>query len=345
MKKGFLLKKTKAKQRPAAAAAPVNNETEPASSTASAARTPQVYIVGDAGVRTETLTSAVHQIAGTPEERREGRSSVLQLATKYYTADIEFVQQELVFEDTQNAAQDAPIVNDDGVEAIILVVSAKSPSTFSAVTRHWEGALARGKKFPQLSVQLITVLAEGGEGAVSDSFLDKVFDWASTAFFECIVCDVKEPLKGSEGRDRESFGRVLQALEAHMWSNLQMRPRGRPSVTNSAPVTATLETQSVNDSETTSRTEGTDDDGRIDTEPDRADDSAGAEQSAEENVELPAPKLAEPQIDDEEESQRRLREFLGDDLLESTKEAFGDDDGVFSKLVEQVHREFCHFNR
>lgn len=179
----------------------------------------QFFLVNDG---TEEKSSEVSS-STTPEASK----LILNLRTKYYRANVELVVHEISdCTTTEYSASDMKKFRFETVEALIYVVSERSLSSFQSVVNHWRETFQQGSLLPKLDVQIAALISNGNNVArESNSILSKVMDWASSEFFECIECNTDNPQKGSEGRDKESIGRVLQAIESHMWSNLVMLPR------------------------------------------------------------------------------------------------------------------------
>ena len=383
-KKGFLLKKKKdtaergedaALEAPEGPRGTSNNANGESDETAmetneTSAEKPQILVIGDAGRHKHQLVEAVHALSGTDTEFASGHSTPLSLKTKYYTADVHVVVEQhetetpIVEESTANSGSGdgdhslSDAARDHLVEASVLVVSGQSRSSFRAVTRRWEEFHQGGDRFPKLDIQLLAVLAEGGDGGVEAALLDEVYAWAATSFFECIICDVSDLKKGSQGRDRESFGRVVQALEAHMWSNLQMLPRGGSAHASSNTTTSMTPKAAAEEAKKSPSPYGTiaggeqsslaasdslqshqDLEKRLAQHPSAEDAPPSASMPAPDQ--LPAPGLS-PEGSADNEAHNRLREFMGDELLKTGTEMFGDED-MFAKLIDKVRYCFHWF--
>ncbi|KIZ05632.1 hypothetical protein MNEG_2332, partial [Monoraphidium neglectum] len=215
---------------------------------------PSVLILGAAQVGKRTLTQRLLQAAGSsgrggdtnaaPTDSTDyapcAGSYLLHLDTKYYTADayinivnLDAYQQQEQQQQQQQQQQQRQQQQKNGqqqelcgAEAVILVCDATNPSTFAAA-RRWAAAVDSSGAGVRLLIankaDAAPRAAAGGSGAA----LPEAAGWCLDEGFEYVEAAAGAPAADAAlalDGDRQGVVRVLEALQAHMWPGLALKP-------------------------------------------------------------------------------------------------------------------------
>lgn len=153
------------------------------------------------------------------------RKMSLRFNTKYYTADCDSTL--LYFEDS-NFIQ---ISNDaiKNIESLIIVLS----NQLSVEKQLLE--LTDKVKDQTIDLKFLILLQTiSGDDSCQSSRRKQWFEWSLDNGYEFIEIDPENAVQGWEDREKEGLPRLMEALVAHTWSNLERCVPGHPVSTNSS---------------------------------------------------------------------------------------------------------------
>jgi len=182
----------------------------------------EILIVGAPGVGRHTLAQRLVN-HDAPSEAHAGNPDRWIIDTKYYTAEARL--------SLASCADEASLADARVAEALLLVLDACDPDSWTAARAWGEAAdldacsirlcilnkadlLPVGTELPQLQEWCLDNQFEAIQVCCTDSDLDKELLW--------------------EG-DMQGVPRVVQALQAHAWPGLQMKPRAVTAVSAAPP--------------------------------------------------------------------------------------------------------------
>ena len=191
---------------------------------------PQVLIIGSEAVDKHGLAG---RIIGRPLADTAALSAPWSIDNKYYRAEVEL----------QLAHLEAAAPGAGGAEeAVVMVFDAARPDTFAGLQRWWESA-AEGGADPAVKLAVAVgpaaAAAEGGTGGAAaggqqPAWLQGAQDWCAEQLIEYVevggaaAASPPDEEEGGEGGHGEAEGvqRIVEALHAHTWPGLQLKPRG-----------------------------------------------------------------------------------------------------------------------
>lgn len=147
------------------------------------------------------------------------------IKTKYYSADLQF----LVCSDASGSH------SFDDVQGVVLVFNAASKDAFTECTKLWTALPLQAREAAGLRL-LVATHADTDEDPEKTAEMGVA--WSLDNQFEFVACNCLRPREGSAGREKESVGRVLEALQSHMWTNMRMsKPTARTAPACASPTT------------------------------------------------------------------------------------------------------------
>lgn len=205
---------------------------------------PRVLVAGAAGTGKSHLLQGV--LGGHDAPPLTGQPALWSISTKYYTAQVELSEHTHTQPDAPPAAAAAAApaavadVLNPQPEALLLVFSLADPTSLAAV-QHLTHSLGE-EQLEAVEVKLLCAthadLLLPSPATNSGSNLDPeclptwVQDasmWAVEHGMELVLCCPTQPALDARLQldgDRQGVGRVVEALHAHAWPNLVMKPRG-----------------------------------------------------------------------------------------------------------------------
>ena len=113
-----------------------------------------------------------------------------------------------------------------GADAVLLVADAGAPfdEGARAVCSGWAGCATAAGASTLLLVSAAAGLDAAGRGAAA-GHAEAALEWALDSGFEHVCADPASPAAGGEGRDKCGIPRVLEALEATVWSSAKKAAR------------------------------------------------------------------------------------------------------------------------
>jgi alpha- and gamma-adaptin-binding protein p34 len=189
---------------------------------------PKILILGCSDVGKLTLASKILQ------SDLNGEPSCFPwiIDTKYYTAHVSV-------EICRLDACELPEL-DVAHEAVILVFDASSPESFTSLQRWWEGRDTDELAFKLAVATKRDQVCSSARGR--PSWLQKAEEWCLERMIELVEVEEAEErpqVARDDNREMSGVARVVEALQAHMWSGLRLKPRQRkgaaaPSVEDAA---------------------------------------------------------------------------------------------------------------
>ncbi|GAB4818823.1 hypothetical protein N2152v2_005869 [Parachlorella kessleri] len=186
--------------------------------------TPQVLLVGTEAVDKHELLS---RIVGRPLASNT-TSTPWTLDNKYYTAKVVF---QIAHMDGGGAADQIAASQ----QAVVLVFNATRRDSFTSLQQWWE---QQGVD-PAVKLAIATHSPGGGsEPVAQQQWLADAQEWCAEQLIEYIEVAPQQqerpPLQpqlevqalGQEGDEAEGLQRVVEALHAHTWPGLRLKPRG-----------------------------------------------------------------------------------------------------------------------
>lgn len=183
----------------------------------------RILLLGDSHSDTLWLLEAIRGQGDAikPQECYEWR-----LDTKYYAADVQI--------DVRHVEQCSQLqLGSAGYEAVLMVFDASEKATFESVQRWYQAA---GGSEAELGVRLaVGVYDSDRQSAASDEqgksrWLVAAEDWCAEQLVEFVEAYRGEQHGQQPAASREDAAgvqRVREALEAHMWPGLQLKPNPR----------------------------------------------------------------------------------------------------------------------
>ena len=174
----------------------------------------RILLVGAPGVSTLPLLGAITgQPTPSPDQRHPWS-----IDNKYYRAEVQLeVRQVDQCEGLQLAAA--------GYEAVVLAFDAAHQPSFDSVQRWYEGAAGDDA---DLGVKLAVAMRPGGSGHASPPWLQRAEEWCAEQLVEYVewgAADAPEPEGPAAAREGATgVRRIHEALEAHMWPGMQLKP-------------------------------------------------------------------------------------------------------------------------
>lgn len=177
--------------------------------------TGRILLVGDSRLNAPWLLAAIRGQDGADQSQDcyEWR-----LDTKYYTADVQI--------DVRHVEQCAQLQLSEGYEAVLMVFDAGEQSTFESVHRWYQAA---GGEDAELGVRLAVAVSDGGSPPAA-SWLAAAEDWCAERLVELVEVrrwEQHAQQRASPHDDATGVLRIREALEAHMWPGLQLKPSPR----------------------------------------------------------------------------------------------------------------------
>jgi hypothetical protein len=170
------------------------------------------------------LTPPIYHLSSAPSPDG-GFTGALQLSTKYYTARVNIiVAPPSAAADPSSWVGGAQLL--PGADAVLLVADAGAPfdEGARALCSGWAGCAAAAGASTLLLVSAAAGLDAAGRGA-APGHAEAALEWALDSGFEHVCADPASPAAGGEGRDKGGIPRVLEALEATMWSTAKKAAR------------------------------------------------------------------------------------------------------------------------
>lgn len=195
----------------------------------------EVLIVGESGVGKQALLSRLLHSNTSSSKQSLKQQQWWDLDTKYYTARV-VVERQLPSTEANPAAATCG--------GLVLVFAADQASTFLAV-KQWVEQLPSDVADVRLCVankidKLLSPDCSHQEPAVQRStLLQEAMQWCADSLFEyvevsSIDVEVDQHLVWEE--QPQGVQRVKEALEAHMWPGLRMKPEKTPQSRQTLPV-------------------------------------------------------------------------------------------------------------
>jgi hypothetical protein len=148
-----------------------------------------------------------------------GFTSTLPLSTKYYTARVRIVvAPSTAAADPLSWSGGSQLL--PGADAVLLSVDGGAPfdEGARAVCDGWAACASAAGASTLLLVSVVVGTDTAGLG-VAEGHVSAALEWALDNGFEHVCADPRHPGAGGEGRDKSGIPRVLEALEATVWSN------------------------------------------------------------------------------------------------------------------------------
>jgi hypothetical protein len=196
------------------------------------AASPMILVAGASGVGKAVLMSA---LGAKPEDGSQEATSLhtLRLDTKYYTADLPVHCHE-VSSSSNGTPAAPPATTLDQLQALVLVLDAGSSRSHAAAMdfvkalqdREFDIQLLVANKVDSLSGQQDSS-SGGAVAGPRPTWLQDARTWCYTNGFEYIEAAAGKPavdvtLQDEDG-EQQGVARVLAALQAHMWPNMQQK--------------------------------------------------------------------------------------------------------------------------
>lgn len=197
----------------------------------------RILLLGASGVGKHRL---LQSIRGQETVRQPDATYPWRLDNKYYTADVQF--------DVRHVDQCAELeLESAGYEAVVIVFDAGRQASFDSVQRWYEAA---GGGEAELGVQLAVGTREDGlprstkgepakpswlvaaEKWCTEQLVEYVETWSTTERQQQPAQEAASSGQGSEGAS--GVQRIREALEAHMWPGLRLKPNPRHGVAAAA---------------------------------------------------------------------------------------------------------------
>lgn len=184
----------------------------------------RILLVGTEGVGLPELLAAIRGQEGGPGDSPHAWI----IDNKYYTAAVEF--------DVRHVEQCSGLrLQEGGWEALVLTFDATQPASFASVQRWYEEAGSGGDD------DLGVTLAVGTGAAAGDArpaWLQQAEDWCAEQLVEYVetgymgdeeVEDAAAAASAGSGAEEGATGvrRIREALHAHMWPGMQLKPSPR----------------------------------------------------------------------------------------------------------------------
>jgi hypothetical protein len=173
---------------------------------------PRVLLLGPRGVGKRALASQITGRQVAPGDQADGQA-VWDVDTKYYTAQV------LVEVHHLEDVSDSPQGDWGGYEAVVLVFGCHAG--FGRL-REWWGAAGGGEGF-----EVKLALAATSCGPPRPAWLAEAGEWCLSELVELV--EEEDGGGGTAGVER-----VKEALHAHMWPGLALKPRERGQQSGSA---------------------------------------------------------------------------------------------------------------
>lgn len=180
-----------------------------------------VLVAGAPGVGKATLLHGL-------QASRVGKDPCLYdlcLESKYYTAYLLVHCQQAYSGDTTSH----PAL--DQLQALVLVVDATSKSSHEAAMSFYKALPEREFEIQLLVANKVDSLQQQGQDSSSitrPAWLEDVRTWCYSNGFEYIEAAAGKPSIDAtlhEDGEQQGVGRILAALQAHMWPSMQQKPR------------------------------------------------------------------------------------------------------------------------
>jgi hypothetical protein len=196
---------------------------DPASTMAGMDASPgRILVLGASGVGKHTVLGLIRE----RETVRQGETGhPWHLDTKYYTADVHL--------EVRHVDQCADLqLDESGYEALLLVFNAGQESSFHAVQR-WYVAANGGEA--ELGVKLAVCTRADTPATGRPSWLAAAEEWCTEQLVEFVETGAAEPtaaaaeqaLAERSGEGATGVHRIREALAAHMWPGMQLKPSPR----------------------------------------------------------------------------------------------------------------------
>ena len=186
---------------------------------------PAIVIVGAANTGKKTLAEGLHKCcAGSDDERREiirtetlGNGgicdvSVLNITTKYYTADVEL----WVLRKVSDGSRELKLPS--SCEAVVASFSAESPQQTIGLAK--ASLLANKEGGSDVGCRLLVCGFADCPSATSAKDFESAKAWCFDQLIEYVDGNFLKPLDTHCDRDKVGVARVYECLQTVMWSNL-----------------------------------------------------------------------------------------------------------------------------
>ncbi|KAI3438215.1 hypothetical protein D9Q98_000652 [Chlorella vulgaris] len=192
----------------------------------------RILVLGTAAVDHHRLLASV---TGQGSVQHVQDSHTWRLDNKYYSAEVQF--------DVRHVGEPAgPVLLDSSsYEAVLLVFDADHPASFDSV-RHWYETAGGESVAIRLAVRTraaVQTLGTGNEQLGSSRCMAEAESWCADQLVELVDASGVQQSEEADAAARaegEAVGvqRIREALEAHMWPGLQLKPAPRHGLAASA---------------------------------------------------------------------------------------------------------------
>ena len=190
---------------------------------------PAIVIVGATNTGKKTLAEGLHKCcAGSDDERREiirtetlenggiCDVSVLNIATKYYTADVELWVLRNGESEVSGGSRELKLPS--SCEALVASFSAESPQQTMGLAK---ASLLAGKdEGSDVGCRLLVCGFADCPSATSAKDFESAKSWCFDQLIEYVDGNFLKPLDTHSDRDKVGVARVYECLQTVMWSNL-----------------------------------------------------------------------------------------------------------------------------
>jgi len=142
------------------------------------------------------------------------------IVTKYYTATVQlhFLDADQVLEDGETA-----LCNFDDTEAVIFICT-NSKTCLENCDQLWKRIQEQS---PAVCLYVVKSVVESSVSSDPEVSRAKILDWCLNNNFELVECDDRDISDTNDQNEPEGEDRILEALKAHTWSNLQLAEEKR----------------------------------------------------------------------------------------------------------------------
>lgn len=219
-----------------------------------AATPPMILVAGAAGVGKAALLRA---LGANPAAAAGSQNCLhtLHLDTKYYTADLLVHCHEVSTSSSPGTAAALDRAAVDQLQALVLVVDAGSSRSHAAAMDFFQSLQDREFDIQLLVANKVDSLVgqqDNSSGAgPRPAWLQDARTWCYSNGFEYIEAAAGTPAADAtlqdEDGEQQGVARVLAALQAHMWPNMQQKPPSQPSAAAAAASTSSTGSSSAKD--------------------------------------------------------------------------------------------------